>query len=74
MTSVWGSDVIVTSRSVDRCAATCAQDRARPARPTHSYDRDIGYRFEAPEPILQATPSITAFNRLLTQYENKITY
>ena len=57
MTSVWGSDVIVTSRSVDRCVTTLrAKIEPDPPRPTYIHTiRDIGYRFEAPEPISQKT-------------------
>jgi DNA-binding response OmpR family regulator len=48
---VWGDEVIVTDRSVDRCVTTL---RAKIERDPHHPEfihtiRDIGYRFEAPE-------------------------
>jgi len=45
---VWGYDVIVTSRSVDRCVNTLrAKIEADPARPQFIRTvRDIGYRFD----------------------------
>jgi DNA-binding response OmpR family regulator len=48
MDSVWGSDILVTSRSVDRCIATLrAKIETDPHRPRHIRTiRDIGYRFE----------------------------
>ena len=48
MTQVWGDDVLVTSRSVDRCVATLrAKIESDPHRPRHVRTiRDIGYRFE----------------------------
>jgi DNA-binding response OmpR family regulator len=48
MRHVWGDDVLVTSRSVDRCVATLrSKIEAEPHRPRHVRTiRDIGYRFE----------------------------
>jgi len=50
--AVWGNDVIVTDRSVDRCITTL---RAKIETDPHNPEfirtiRDIGYRFEMPEP------------------------
>ncbi len=47
---VWGYDVIVTSRSVDRCITTLrGKIEPDPAEPTFIKTvRDIGYRFESP--------------------------
>jgi DNA-binding response OmpR family regulator len=46
--AVWGSSVVVTQRSVDRCVATLrAKIEADPRNPAHIQTlRDIGYRFE----------------------------
>ncbi|MEM1181594.1 MAG: response regulator transcription factor [Acidobacteriota bacterium] len=46
---VWGRDVLVTSRSVDRCIATLrGKVEDNPARPRWIRTvRDVGYRFEA---------------------------
>ena len=46
--TVWGSSVIVTSRSVDRCITTLRNKiEPDPRRPTYIRTiRDIGYRFE----------------------------
>jgi len=51
LTSVWGHDVYVTSRSVDRCINTLRNKiKPKPNRPTFIRTvRDIGYRFEIPE-------------------------
>ncbi|MBC2605159.1 response regulator transcription factor [Pelagicoccus albus] len=48
MSAVWGSSVIVTQRSVDRCVTTLrAKIEAEPAKPKHLLTiRDVGYRFE----------------------------
>jgi DNA-binding response OmpR family regulator len=48
---VWGYDVVVTSRSVDRCINTLrAKVEPDPVRPAFIKTvRDIGYRFELPE-------------------------
>ena len=48
--SVWGHDVFVTSRSVDRCVnALRKKVEVDPARPTFIRTvREIGYRFEMP--------------------------
>ena len=48
--SVWGYDVFVTSRSVDRCVNTLRKKIERdPARPRFIRTiRQIGYRFETP--------------------------
>jgi DNA-binding response OmpR family regulator len=50
LNAVWGSEVIVTQRSVDRCVTTL---RGKVERDPHNPEmiqtiRDIGYRFEAP--------------------------
>jgi DNA-binding response OmpR family regulator len=46
--SVWGYDVFVTGRSVDRCVATLRQKiEPNPSRPTFIQTiREVGYRFE----------------------------
>ncbi len=46
--AVWGNEIIVTDRSVDRCVTTLrAKIEADPHRPTFVQTiRDIGYRFE----------------------------
>ena len=46
--AVWGSSVIVTARSVDRCITTLrSKIEPDPRHPTHIRTiRDIGYRFE----------------------------
>jgi len=51
LTSVWGHDVYVTSRSVDRCINTLRNKiKPKPNRPEFIRTvRDIGYRFEIPE-------------------------
>ena len=47
--AVWGNDIIVNDRSVDRCVTTLrAKIETDPHRPEHIVTiRDIGYRFEA---------------------------
>jgi DNA-binding response OmpR family regulator len=49
MSHVWGDDVLVTSRSVDRCVATLrAKIEPDPHHPRYVRTiRDIGYRFES---------------------------
>ena len=49
MAGVWGSEVLVTSRSVDRCVTTLRGKIERdPHRPVFIQTiRDVGYRFEA---------------------------
>lgn len=49
--AVWGHDVIVTDRSVDRCVTTLrAKIEPDSKRPTYIQTiRDIGYRFEIPD-------------------------
>ncbi len=49
MSRVWGSSVLVTQRSVDRCVTTLrAKVEDEPARPRHILTiRDVGYRFES---------------------------
>jgi DNA-binding response OmpR family regulator len=49
--AVWGNDVIVTDRSVDRCVTTLrSKVEADPHNPVFIRTiRDIGYRFEMPE-------------------------
>lgn len=48
ISKVWGSSIIVSHRSVDRCVATLrSKIEAEPARPKFIHTiRDIGYRFE----------------------------
>jgi DNA-binding response OmpR family regulator len=48
--AVWGQEVIVTDRSVDRCVTTLrAKIEPDPRNPAYIQTiRDIGYRFEAP--------------------------
>lgn len=48
--SVWGQEVLVTDRSVDRCVTTLrAKIERDPHRPVFIHTiRDIGYRFEPP--------------------------
>jgi len=55
---VWGHSVIVTSRSVDRCVTTLrAKIEPDPRRPTYVHTiREIGYRFEVPEPDAATHP------------------
>ncbi len=49
--AVWGQEVIVTDRSVDRCVTTLrGKIEADPRKPVFIHTiRDIGYRFELPE-------------------------
>jgi len=49
--AVWGQDIFVTSRSVDRCVNTLRSKVERdPRDPVYLQTvRDIGYRFELPE-------------------------
>ena len=49
--SVWGYDVFVTDRSVDRCVTTLrGKIETDPRRPTYIQTvREVGYRFEMPE-------------------------
>jgi DNA-binding response OmpR family regulator/tRNA A-37 threonylcarbamoyl transferase component Bud32 len=51
MDAVWGTDVLVTSRSVDRCVTTLrSKIEPDPRHPRYILTiRDIGYRFEMPE-------------------------
>lgn len=51
MSCVWGNEVLVTSRSVDRCITTLrGKIEPDPRRPTFIKTiRDVGYRFEIPE-------------------------
>jgi DNA-binding response OmpR family regulator len=48
---VWGQDLIVTPRSVDRCITTLrSKIEPEPDRPRYIITiRDVGYRFEMPE-------------------------
>lgn len=48
MNTVWGSSVLVTSRSVDRCVTTLrSKVEIDPSSPKHILTiRDVGYRFE----------------------------
>lgn len=52
LNAVWGSSVIVTPRSVDRCVTTLrAKIEPDPHNPTYIHTiRDVGYRFEPREP------------------------
>ena len=49
--SVWGSGILVTSRSVDRCVTTLrGKIEPDPRRPRYILTiRDVGYRFEVPD-------------------------
>jgi DNA-binding response OmpR family regulator len=51
MRTVWGTDVLVTSRSVDRCITTLrGKIEPNPRQPCLIQTiRDVGYRFELPE-------------------------
>jgi len=51
--TVWGYDVFVTTRSVDRCITTLrSKIEADPARPAFIQTvREIGYRFELPDDV-----------------------
>ncbi len=53
MRAVWGTDVLVTSRSVDRCVTTLrSKVEPDPKHPRYILTiRDIGYRFEMPEEV-----------------------
>ena len=55
MRVVWGTDVLVTSRSVDRCVTTLrSKIEPDPRHPRFILTiRDIGYRFELPEPAAE---------------------
>ncbi len=48
MNHVWGSSIMVTQRSVDRCVTTLrGKIEAEPSQPRHIKTiRDVGYRFE----------------------------
>lgn len=50
---VWGDEVIVTDRSVDRCVTTLsAKIETDPHEPVFIQTiRDLGHRFELPEPV-----------------------
>ena len=52
MNHVWGRSIIVSGRSVDRCVATLrAKIEAQPSQPKFILTiRDVGYRFELPQP------------------------
>ncbi len=49
MNAVWGSDVLVTARSVDRCVTTLrAKIEPDPQSPVYIHTiRDVGYRFDS---------------------------
>ncbi len=51
LSSVWGYDIVVTARSVDRCINTLRNKIEKdPAQPIYiTTVREIGYRFENPE-------------------------
>lgn len=53
MDEVWGGNVIVTARSVDRCITTLrTKIEPNPHQPTYIQTiRDIGYRFEPPSAV-----------------------
>jgi DNA-binding response OmpR family regulator len=48
---VWGTGILVTERSVDRCVTTLRHKiEPNPRRPTYIHTiRDVGYRFELPD-------------------------
>jgi DNA-binding response OmpR family regulator len=50
LNAVWGNQILVTSRSVDRCVTTLrSKIEPIPAKPTFIKTiRDVGYRFELP--------------------------
>lgn len=56
MDEVWGGNVIVTARSVDRCITTLRNKiEPNPHQPTYIQTiRDIGYRFEPPNAMSEA--------------------
>lgn len=58
MDTVWGSSVVVTARSVDRCVTTLrSKIEPDPRHPTHIQTiRDVGYRFEADAPSPTHSP------------------
>jgi len=51
LSRVWGHDVFVTWRSVDRCVTTLrTKIEANPRRPAYIHTvREVGYRFDAPQ-------------------------
>ncbi len=57
MGEVWGSDVMVTARSVDRCVTTLrSKIEEDPRHPRFIQTiRDVGYRFEIPEAEVGST-------------------
>ena len=57
--TVWGRDILVTTRSVDRCVTTLrAKIEPDPRQPTLIQTiRDIGYRFEMPDASRSVQPS-----------------
>jgi DNA-binding response OmpR family regulator len=50
LNAVWGNQILVTSRSVDRCVTTLrSKIEPIPSKPTYIKTiRDVGYRFELP--------------------------
>ena len=73
LNNVWGSGVLVTSRSVDRCVTTLRRKiEPDPRYPTYIQTiRDIGYRFELPNsaedsagPSLEQPTTLGPGNRL----------
>jgi len=54
--AVWGHDILVTARSVDRCISTLREKiEVDPHRPTLIRTiREIGYRFDLPEGIAES--------------------
>jgi DNA-binding response OmpR family regulator len=62
MRVVWGTDVLVTSRSVDRCVTTLrSKIEPDPRHPRYILTiRDIGYRFELPEPVAKDPHELVA--------------
>ena len=62
MRVVWGTQVLVTSRSVDRCVTTLrSKIEPDPRHPRFILTiRDIGYRFELPEPAAEDPHALVA--------------
>ncbi len=61
MDEVWGRSIVVTGRSVDRCITTLRNKiEPNPQRPTYIQTiRDIGYRFECPQPSAEQTHQLS---------------
>ena len=72
MGSVWGSDILVTPRSVDRCINTL-RNKVEPeaTRPIYIQTiRDIGYRFESSD--TQAIPDVEKHSGITAQSPWKV--